>query len=440
MNLDIMLVQQEALQNSIEAESQRYIEILQELIQVSAHGEEILQQNIAGRFERLGCDVEVIRSAPNQFASELDFSSEPAALHASDRVTVVGKYSGVGQGRSILLFAHPDSEPVANTETWAHAPFAGEIEHGRLYGWGVADDLSGVAAMIGALEAILSAGMQPLGSITLASTASKRRAQGILATLDCGYIADAAVYLHPAESGAGLKDIKAASSGLLRFQITVTGQPPPTSEPTHTPFYHLAVNPIDKAWIVYHALNELGEVRAQKVQHPAFAAIGRSTNLQIAYIHSGEASHLGRVSTTAVMAGSITFPPNEAIADVQEMVAGALERAANNDHWLRSHPPQLEWLMGTSGVEVPLDSSIYLTAHKAIQSITGLVSSAQSLHSASDIRSPNLFKGIPTVGFGPLAGDLTQSGGTDEWVDVEDYLQMIKIVASIIVNWCGVKS
>jgi acetylornithine deacetylase len=59
------------------------------------------------------------------------------------------------------------------------------------------------------------------------------------------------------------------------------------------------------------------------------------------------------------------------------------------------------------------------------------------LHSASDIRNPKLFRDIPSVGIGPLAGDLTQAGGHDEWVDVEDYIRAIKICAKIIVDWSG---
>jgi len=45
--------------------------------------------------------------------------------------------------------------------------------------------------------------------------------------------------------------------------------------------------------------------------------------------------------------------------------------------------------------------------------------------------------GIPTVGLGPLAGDLTQNGLTDEWVDVDDYRRAVKVVAAIIDGWCG---
>jgi hypothetical protein len=39
------------------------------------------------------------------------------------------------------------------------------------------------------------------------------------------------------------------------------------------------------------------------------------------------------------------------------------------------------------------------------------------------------------VGIGPLAGDLTQAGGYDEWVDVDDYIRTIKICAKIIADW-----
>jgi acetylornithine deacetylase len=287
---------------------------------------------------------------------------------------------------------------------------------------------------------VLASDLHPLGSVIIASTVSKRRAQGIYAVLESGYDADASIYLHPAESGAGLGDIKTASAGLLKFRIIVSGQPPDTLEPTHTPFYHRAINPIDKAWVVYNALNTLAEHRAQEVHHPAFTEVGRSTNLFVAHIHAGEEGRSGRVASSAVMTGSVTFPPGENILDVQQQIEAAIQQAAASDPWLKEHPPQLQWVMGTNGVEVPLDGPIYTTVHRAIKSATGSTPEPQSLHSGSDIRAPILYSGIPTVGFGPLAGDLTQAGGTDEWVSVEDYLRMIQVVATVIVDWCGTPS
>lgn len=93
---------------------------------------------------------------------------------------VVGTLPGAGTGQSLLFFAHPDSEPVTGIEAWQHPPFAGTIDRGRLYGWGVADDLVGVAIMLAALESVLSAGLRLKGMVILASTPSKQRAQGII--------------------------------------------------------------------------------------------------------------------------------------------------------------------------------------------------------------------------------------------------------------------
>ena len=426
----------ESLKSLVAARRDDYIVALRELLAESAAGEEALQRAVAQRFERLGCDVERIASRPNRFVLAADFGAD-AAETQPERVSVVAVLPGTGGGRSLLAFAHPDSEPVAGTEKWRHDPFAGEIEDGRVYGWGIADDLSGVAAMICALDAIRAAGLQLSGKIICASAVSKRRAQGIYAALERGYHTDAAIYLHPAESGAGLADIKARASGLMYFRIRVAGQPPDTSEPTHTPFYHLAVNPLDKAWLVYRALAELAEERAQRVRHPAYDAIGRATNLHISHIAAGDGARPGRVATEAIMTGSVTFPPDEDIAAVQREIEAVVQQASAADPWLREHPARLEWLQGTAGVEVPEGSAIFQTVAGAIGRVTGAAPGVQSLHAGSEIRAPNHYKGIPAVGFGPLSGDNTQSGGTDEWVSADDFLNMVEVVANIMVDWCG---
>ena len=424
------------LKAQIQAKRDQYIDVLRELLAKSAEGEEALQHEIEQHFTRLGCQVESISSKPNHYVLNSDFAMVRSVQEA-DRVSVVGVQPGKGEGRSLLVFAHPDSEPVSDTSQWQHDPFAGAIENGRMYGWGIADDLSGVVAMICALEAIQSAGFKLSGQVICASAVSKRRAQGIYAVLERGYHADAGIYLHPAESGAGLGDIKARASGLMYFRITVRGQPPETSEPTHTPFYHLAINPIDKAWLVYHALTELAEQRAGRVHHPAYDEIGRSTNLHISHIQAGNATRPGRVPSAAIMTGAITFPPNEDLADVQREVESVLHQVSDSDPWIRQLPLELDWLQGTSGVEVSEESTIYQTVAAAIQGVTGAVPKVQSLHAGSEIRAPNLFKGIPTVGFGPLAGDNVQSGGTDEWVSIDDFINMVEVVANIIIDWCG---
>ncbi len=74
---------------------------------------------------------------------------------------------------------------------------------------------------------------------------------------------------------------------------------------------------------------------------------------------------------------------------------------------------------------------------RSVVAITGQPPHVNPLHTASDIRNPIVQAAIPTVGLGPLGGDLTQNGLTDEWVDVEDYRRSVQVAAAIIEGWCG---
>jgi acetylornithine deacetylase len=410
---------------------------LQHLIRAQRHGEDAVQRAIADAARALGCSVETVRYSPVDVPMVAEFAAAQA-IDPGERHSIVARFEGAGEGRSLIFFAHPDSEPVAGLDRWRHDPFEGVVAHGRVHGWGVADDLCGVAAMVQALAALLESGAKPAGDVILASTPSKRHARGVSALLHGGLRADAAVYLHPAESGVGLREIKAFASGQLEFRVSVEGQAPDTQEISHTAFAHRSVNPIDKLWLIHRALQELDARRGAAVHHPALdAAVGRSTNLLVAQISAGTAGIFGRIATRAELAGALSFPPSQTLRQVQAEVEAAVREAAQHDPWLAHHPPRLEWLSGVSGAEVPVDHALYRLVADAVHAVTGEAPDVNPLHTSSDIRNPIVQAGIPTVGLGPLAGDLTQNGRHDEWVDVEDYRRAVKVAAAIIAGWCG---
>ncbi len=291
--------------------------------------------------------------------------------------------------------------------------------------------------MAEALDAVLSGGGRPRGDIILCSTASKRNARGILALLSKGYSADGSIYIHPAESGQGMKEVKSIASGMLQFRIHVTGKPPDTTEPGHTAFAHLGISAIEKAWHVTEALKTLDGVRGQRVHHAAIhEAVGRSTNLLVGNISCGNMARTTRIPIDCAIGVSITFPPGEELVNVQQEIMESIAAAAAQDSWLAEHPPTIDWLFGTQGVEVGTDHPLYRTLSRSILDVTGTAPFVNPLHSASDIRNPRLFSGIPTLGIGPLAGDLTQAGGHDEWVDVNDFVDSIKVCAKTMLDWC----
>jgi acetylornithine deacetylase len=398
------------------------VAFLQSLVRAQRDGEAAVQRLVADEARALGCSVETVRYRPAEVPMVGEFASD-RAIDAGERESVVARLKGTGGGRSLIFFAHPDGEPLAGLERWRRDPFAGAVDNGRVHGWGVADDLSGVAIMVEGLRAALATGRAPRGDVILASTPSKRHARGVSALLHGGLRADAAVYLHPAESGVGMREIKAFCLGQLDFRITVQGVPPPTNEISHLAFAHRATNPADLLMEIHGRLRAFAEHRAGTLRHPL---LDRSANLLVSHIDVGRTGVHTRVPEQGVLEGALTLLPGEDLAAVQREVEAVVGADA-----------RLDWVSGVSGAEVPLDGPLYRLVAGAIVAVTGQPPQVNPLHTASDIRNPIVQAGIPTVGLGPLGGDLTQNGLTDEWVDLEDYRRAVKVAAAIIDGWCG---
>ncbi|MBZ9938854.1 M20/M25/M40 family metallo-hydrolase [Mesorhizobium sp. BR1-1-16] len=430
----------EALAAAVEAGRDEAVALLAELVALQKQGEAAVLDRVADALAALGGLIESISYEPADVPLIDEFATGPA-MDAGKRRAVVARFAGDGTGRSLLVFAHPDSERFTDATNWQHDPFAASVAEGRMHGWGIADDLAGVAAVVAALAALRKAGLSLAGALAVAITPSKRHARGIAAVLERGPSAEGALYLHPAESGAGLAEIKAFASGVLEFEIEVAGVPPATQEPSHTAFAHQAVHPLDKAMLLIDALRRLDARRGARIHHPRLeAAVGRSTNILIASISAGDDGMRQRVPAGLRLSGSISFPPTESMKAVQAEVEVALAAAAADDAFLSQHPPTLRWLSGVSGSDVADDHPLYEIAARAIADITGIAARVNPMHTSSDIRNPLVQKGIPAIGLGPLCGNLTHAGGHDEWVDIEDHLRTVTVAATIMTRWCGTAS
>jgi acetylornithine deacetylase/succinyl-diaminopimelate desuccinylase-like protein len=420
-----------------EAGGEAAVAFLRDLIRLQRDGEDAVQARIAEAAAAAGCTVERRRYRPAEVILREEFA-DASAMASEERVAVLARLPGTGGGRSVIFFAHPDGEAFQPQHGWTHDPFAGEVDGGRIHGWGVADDLAGVATMVEAVRVLRDAGLRPRGDVILASTPSKRHARGVHALLHGGVSADAAVYLHPAESGIGMREVKALAPGQLVFRVLLRGTQPPTQEPGHAAFAHLAVNPVDLVPPVIAALSALDARRGARVKHPVLeAAIGRSTNLLIGDIRALGDGRASRVPPAVQLSCALAFPPGETLADVQAEVEAALRDASAADAALGGHPPEIVFLSGVTGAEVGQDHALWHATSEAVRLGTGTAPEINPLHTSSDIRNPMVQSGIPCVGLGPLCGDLTQNGGRDEWVDVADYKRGVAVIAALIGLWCG---
>ncbi|MEM0906787.1 MAG: M20/M25/M40 family metallo-hydrolase [Pseudomonadota bacterium] len=417
------------------------IAALEQLVAAAGAGPDAVEETIISLMEGAGAGVSRTRYTPADVPLIDEFASADAAA-GGDETLIIGRLNtrdGEAAGRSLILFAHPDTEPLEAATGWSLDPHTPQVRDGRLYGFGVADDLAGIAMMSAAVGVLRQAGLQPDGPLSLVSAPSKRHRRGIAAALSAGLSSDAAVYCHPAESGRGLDEIKAFAPGQLEFLIRIKGEPPDTLEPAHTAFAHKARTPLGAALPVIEALRAIDAKRGEACHAPRLHdAIGRSANLMITHMASGSPAALSRIPQDLTLGGAMTLTPGEDLDEVIAEVEAAVAKTCRCDAFLSQHPATITWVAGVSAAETPVDAPIYSAVADVLTAL-GSRPAVNPLHTSSDIRNPIVQKGIPTVGFGPLCGGLTMAGFTDEWVDLADFGRAVEATALIIARWCGTR-
>ncbi len=113
-----------------EKRRQELIALCRELIQ---------RQSYSGEEEQAGARIK-------QAFQAFDFDS----CCVDNYGNVIGCIKGNRPGKRILFDGHIDTVPVPDDSKWRHAPFAGAVEEGRIYGRGASDMKGAVAAMIAA--------------------------------------------------------------------------------------------------------------------------------------------------------------------------------------------------------------------------------------------------------------------------------------------------
>ena len=411
------------------------ITCLKDLVSLQKDGELAIQAYTQDVLESAGLNTKYFDYTPSKVTVRGEFSAYNKKLEIPRRALIC-ETNGDPAYPSLLIFAHPDSEPVKRSELWSSDPFVPIERMGKLHGWGVADDLAGCACAISAIQQVFHDKTTKIGNVIFASTPSKSFARGVSALLHDGMSADASLYLHPAESGHGLNEIKAIASGQLEFTLDICGRHPETTEPGHTAFSHLAVNPIEKAYLYIDALSQLNNSRNNRIFHQAINdEVGRSTNIHISRIISNEEDKLSRINQFCTLGGAVSFPPNETIEDTINEITDAVRKVSKADRWLSQNPPKLTWLSGVTGGEVDMSSPFYKAVSESVRKVTQREPYVNPMHTSSDIKNPIVEADIPCLGRGCLGGNLAQNNHVDEWIDIDDFSNMVAVTKKIIERW-----
>ena len=425
-----------SIQNVLNRNLEIHTKILKDAYTASLVSLESFQDWVFDTLNKIGAEAE---------AFKVDFEevkAQPAYRKTySNRFTesegprnVLARLNPLAQD-GILFYAHADKHP-ATFEYGKKHPELSETEE-RFFGAGLADDVSGIAAMVSALKVYLEMGYTPKKQIMVASILGKEGGVfGTYGLMNRFGPLGAAVYLHPAESGGGLGELKIASNGLLEFTISVEGKPPESTEVHQSIFSKSAVSAVEKAMFIHQRLQEWAEIQSQNYHHAEVENMaGQSFAITIGKLSGGRQNEVFEIPLSCEMSGTLCFPPNAQLEIVKEDFVSELNEIAETDAWLSDGHWQVDFgdRIAESAESDP-DSNILRRSAGLVKEYTGRVPTYFYGHSMSDIRYPLLFWRAQAFGIGPLSGDL---GKEVEWVDKKEYFLSIAILADMMCQFAG---
>src|SRR5215218_9591744 len=269
------------------------------------------------------------------------------------RNVVAGWAAGGSGGRSLILNGPVDVVPPAAEKLWTHPPFKAVREGDWIYGRGAGDMKAGLAAMTGAVRALLRAGYDPAANVELQSVVEEEcTGHGALQCLLDGARADACVITEPHPDHLTVSQV-----GVLWFHVDLAGIPAHAARASH-----LGSNAIDAAVEVLAALRR-HEARLNEDPPPPYDAFEHPINLNPGVISGGDwPSTLAARCTLSCRIG--LYPgqdPEEARAGVEATIAEAVAASSR----LAENPPQVRY----DGVSC--EGSVVDEAEPLVQTLSG---------------------------------------------------------------------
>ncbi len=389
----------------------------------SVTGEEAeAQRYVAGFLRKMGLLVDVWDIREEDLK---DHEGAGAVTLGRSRPVVVGVKRGSGGGRSILLNGHIDVVEAGLGENWTVHPWQAEVKGDYLYGRGSCDMKGGLTTAVFALAAVMRAGIRLRGDVVIQSVPGEEDGGvGTLACIHRGYVADAGIIPEPTRLAVGI-----AQAGCVNFRVVVRGLS------AHGCMRDEGVSAVEKFYPVLQALLRWERQRNLELQHPFFQCYENKVPISIGTVRAG--SWNSTVPELLVAEGRAGMLPGESPEDFKREMEEVIVEATRGDPWLREHPPEVEWLSGMwEPAELDPDHPFVLSLAESFRRVTGEEPKLVGVTYGSDMRLFTRYGGVPTVLFGP--GDVRRAHFPDEYVPISEVTTAAKVLAELLVEWCGV--
>lgn len=401
-----------------EARRTELVSLLSDMIRIRSQSGETAREAqgvVKDYLAALPYQIEESADRPSDFEDHAEFMP-PNPPGDGPFVNVVGHPRG---GSRHALFSHIDTHPV--DDGWETDPYEPVMRGNRLYGLGTGDDKGGVAAMLVAAAVLDEAG-GPL-PVVMSLHGKGGGSRGSLPVFErfkqSGAKIDAVLYVHPAETGRGLDDVKNEVQGVLDLALTVTGWRAPPME----------IGSVDSsAWEDGGNALDVCDAALDDLRSSVFGDFP----FNLGRLSGGD--RVGSVAQNATAEFRIKFSD-------ENSWRGLLAAARARLEWFAQGLPQ-----GAPGFALELNPSGYRTnpgkadwnaavsqvLRNSIADVKGKPPAAYPNHYAGDIRYPIRLLGVPAYGIGSLGGGFY---GPNEWVDVDDLVKLVAVIVQTLGGW-----
>ncbi len=385
--------------------------------------EEAVTAEAARRLAAAGAAVEQISPDPAAVRTDPDWPGEETTRRSLP--VVFGRIGRPG-GRRIVLSGHLDVVPPGDPASWATDPWAADVRDGRLYGRGACDMKGGVAAILGAVRALVASGAAERldGEVLVALVPGEEDGgQGTLAAIRAGAVGDLAVIPEPSTL-----DIVVAHAGAITFRLTVPGRA------AHASQRREGVSALDNLYVLLRALEADETARNAAETNPLMTALGLPYPTIVGIIRGGEWA--STVLDQVVVDGRYGVKLGQSPADAARDLTRAIDDANESNPFLRDHPATVEIVGGQFGSgEVAANHPLAVGLADAAEAVTGRRPALLGEPYGADMR---LFINVgktPCVIFGP--GDVKVAHSANEHVPLDEVETCARVLAAWIVRELG---
>ncbi len=407
---------------AVEQKRERIITLLRDLIKIPTvvppgnnYGD--LVDFVEPLFKKLGFSTERV-IVPDEHIKAIPYPLE------GPRINLVATREH-GKKEAVTIYAHMDVVPIE--EPWTKDPFAGIVENGKLYGRGACDMKSGIAGMLVAFEVMKELNLTPHFNLicTLCTDEEIGVYPGIYHLAKEGYVKG---HILNTELGTQLPIIMGGVAGMVDVTIRTKGRS------CHSGMNFLGINAVEEMVPILVELLKLKkevEKRESTVPLiPALRSLGAPSdqmtpmfNLDI--IRGGNKANI--VPSECELLINRRYIPEEHYEDIVEEIRAAIERGKANSKAL---DVEVTFTHANYPFKADTENQYSKKMRAALKAVHGYQDSDFVYGGASGSTDmgfvAHALNTDKFIGVGAITLDNISAHQPDEWVRIDDLLNMTK--------------